>query len=372
MPLIMKLKLVEHELCEQEHLCPVSAPAMRNVPCTGGRSGEYECRNVDMLSFVPLADLGCGGDANDIWGWTDPTTNHEYAMIGCMDGTSFVDVTDPLNPQVLGFLRTHTSSSMWRDLKVFNNHVFIVSEAYDHGMQVYDLRQLRDLKPSDPVQELTETAHYGEFGSAHNIVSNEATGYMYSVGSRTCTSGLHMVDVNDPTNPKFAGCFGEDGYVHDAQCVIYNGPDTRSCTINACTCFFSFIISLVCVKIKWFCCRYKSNEICFCYNEETLTIVDVTNKDEPKMLSREPYDAYYTHQGWLMEDQSHLLLNDELDELQSPNPHTRSLIWNVEDLTKPVLVGPFYSEKEATDHNLYLKYVVTYKAKISVKFHICF
>ena len=223
----MKLKLADHELCVHEHLCPVSAPAMRNTPCTNGRSGEYECQNVDMLSFVPLSELGCGGDANDIWGWTDPATDREYAMIGCMDGTSFVDVTDPVNPQVLGFLRTHTSSSMWRDLKVFKDHVFIVSEAYDHGMQVYDLRQLRDLKASKPLAELSETTHYGEFGSAHNIVSNEDTGFMYSVGSRTCTSGLHMVDVNDPVNPKFAGCFGEDGYVHDAQCVIYNGPDTR-------------------------------------------------------------------------------------------------------------------------------------------------
>lgn len=234
MPLVMKLKLVEHELCLQEHLCPVSVPAMRNVPCTNGQAGEYECKNVDMLSFVPLADLGCGGDANDIWGWTDPETDREYAMIGCMDGTSFVDVTEPQSPQVLGFLETHTYSSMWRDLKVFNNHVFIVSEAVNHGMQVYDLTQLRDLKPSrsGAVNQLSETAHYGEFGSAHNIVGNEDTGFMYSVGSRTCDSGLHMVDVNDPVDPKFAGCFGQDGYVHDAQCIIYNGPDSRSDMIN--------------------------------------------------------------------------------------------------------------------------------------------
>ena len=88
--------------------------------------------------------------------------------------------------------------------------------------------------------------------------------------------------------------------------------------------------------------------------------MDVTEKDEPTMLAREPYDAYYTHQGWLMEDHTHLLLNDELDELYSPNPHTRSLIWNVEDLTKPTLVGPFYSEKEASDHNLYLRYSKNY------------
>ena len=74
------------------------------------------------------------------------------------------------------------------------------------------------------------------------------------------------------------------------------------------------------------------------------------------MIARKPYDeAFYTHQGWLTEDHTHLLLNDELDELYSSNPHTRSLIWNVEDLKKPYLANAFYSEKEATDHNLYIK-----------------
>ena len=41
------------------------------------------------------------------------------------------------------------------------------------------------------------------------------------------TGGLHAVDVSNPLNPTFAGCFAEDGYTHDAQCVIYNGPDAR-------------------------------------------------------------------------------------------------------------------------------------------------
>ena len=35
-----------------------------------------------------------------------------------MDGTSFVDVTDPIEPRVLGFLPTRTVSSLWRDIKV--------------------------------------------------------------------------------------------------------------------------------------------------------------------------------------------------------------------------------------------------------------
>lgn len=214
-------------------------------------------------------------------------------------------------------------------IQVYGNHAFIVSEASNHGMQVYDLTGLRHLKPpAQGLNVLEETAHYGEFGSAHNIVGNEDTGYMYAVGSKTCNSGLHVVNVRDPTNPTFAGCFGEDGYVHDAQCVVYKGPDEA----------------------------YSGQEICFCYNEDTLTIVNVENKQDMTILNRVSYTgAYYTHQGWLLEDQSYLLLNDELDELYGQNPHTRSMVWNVIMLTNATLEASFYSPKQATDHNLYIR-----------------
>lgn len=133
-------------------------------------------------------------------------------------------------------------------------------------MQVYDLTNLRGLSPGSTI---TATNHYGEMGNTHNIVANEDTGFLYAVGTSTCRGGLHMIDVNDPRNPKYAGCFSDDGYTHDAQCVVYNGPDES----------------------------YQGREICFCYNEDTLTIVDVEDKNAPKMLSREPYDgSKYTHQ----------------------------------------------------------------------------
>ena len=135
---------------------------------------------------------------------------------------------------------------------------------------MYNLTQLRNLQPSSSgVNVLQESAHYDQFGSSHNIVANEDTGFVYSVGSRTCTSGLHIVNVRDPSNPQFEACYGEDGYVHDAQCVVYSGPDGD----------------------------YQGHEICFCYNENTLTIVDVEDKSNIKMLSRVPYNnVYYTHQ----------------------------------------------------------------------------
>lgn len=48
---------------------------------------------------------------------------------------------------------------------------------------------------------------------------------------------------------------------------------------------------------------YTGHEICFNYNEDTLTIVDVTDKDHMKMLSRTGYlGAKYTHQVGMVED----------------------------------------------------------------------
>ena len=62
----------------------------------------------------------------------------EYAITGIDNGTLFIDISDPVNPVILGKIPTHTSSSLWRDVKVYNNYAFMVSEAGGHGMQVFD------------------------------------------------------------------------------------------------------------------------------------------------------------------------------------------------------------------------------------------
>ena len=45
------------------------------VPCEGGIAAGFPCSNVDLLSFLPLGELGSGFvTLNDMWGWTDPQT----------------------------------------------------------------------------------------------------------------------------------------------------------------------------------------------------------------------------------------------------------------------------------------------------------
>ena len=301
--------------------------------CSGGMAGTYPCSNVDLMSFLALADIG-GGEANDIWGWTDSSTGKEYAIMGRTNGTSFVDISDPVNPIYLGNLPPHSANSTWREIKVYADHAFVVTEANNSGMQVFDLTQLRSV--ASPPATFSETAHYSGFLDAHNLAINEDSGFAHAAGTNDCGGGLHMIDIQTPTSPTSAGCFSDDGYTHDAQCVNYDGPDPD----------------------------HQGKEICFNSNVDTLTIVDVTNKASPAMLSRTGYSgSRYAHQGWLTEDHAYFLLGDELDETNNPDvTNTRTYMWDVSDLDGPDLIGFHDSTTTATDHNQYVKGSYTYQS----------
>ena len=302
--------------------------------CTGGRAGVNLCSDIDLMSHLPLNDIG-GGVGNDIWGWQDSGTDKEYAIMGRSTGTAFVDISDPLSPIYLGDLPPHSGDSQWRDIKVYLDHAFIVTEASNSGMQVFDLTQLRTV--SSPPVTFSATAHYSGFSDAHNIAINEDSGFAYAVGTDTCGGGLHMINIQSPTDPTWAGCFSDDGYTHDAQCVNYIGPDLD----------------------------HQGAEICFNSNTDTLTIVDVTNKAAPEMLGRAGYTGSgYTHQGWLTEDHVYFVLGDEFDELKDPSvTGTTTYLWDLSDLGSPTLVGTHVSTAtRAIDHNQFVKGKYTYQS----------
>lgn len=309
------------------------------TPCESGMAGPYPCEGLDLLSHVSLNTLGTDR-GNDSWGWTDPQDGKEYAIMGLGNGTAFVDITDPINPIYLGKLPTHSDSSTWRDIKVYNNHAFIVSEAGGHGMQVFDLTRLRTVTNAPEV--FTEDAHYGGFGHCHNIVINEDTGFAYAVGTSTYGGGPHFINIQDPLNPVGAGGFGGDNYCHDAQVVIYDGPDSD----------------------------YTGREIFFGSNEDRISIVDVTDKNNPIGIATGFYGSVeYTHQGWLTDDKNYFIIGDELDE-SNYGFNTRTIIFDVSDLDNPVVHFEYEADVAAIDHNGYVKgnefYLSSYRAGLRV------
>ena len=306
--------------------------ATAQSPCVDGlAAGVYPCENIDLLSTLGINQVG-GGEMNDIWGWTDPLDGKEYVLLGRTNGTAFIDISNPVSPIYLGNLNTYTVSSLWRDIKVYNNHAFIVSEAGGHGMQVFDLTRLRNV--NNPPVNFTEDAVYTGFGNAHNIVINEASGRAYGVGTNTASGGLHIVNIANPLNPTILGTFSQDGYTHDAQVVNYIGPDPQ----------------------------YQGKEIAFACNENTITIVDVSDPSDATLISTEGYGgSAYTHQGWLTEDHKYFVVGDELDE-QNFGVNTTTYFFNVEDLNNPFLAGTFVSETSAIDHNLYIKDGIAYQS----------
>ncbi|PKX93417.1 uncharacterized protein P174DRAFT_409642 [Aspergillus novofumigatus IBT 16806] len=337
---LMSVKIEQRERFRAEGLFDLNQyPDLGSQKCVNGKAGEYSCENVDLLGFLSHQAMGSKTrEGNDIWGWTSPD-GREFGIIGQTDGTAFVEVHADGSLDYLGRLPTQTESSVWRDMKVIGDHVYIGSEAPGHGLQVFDLTKLLRTNPSTPTTFSISRdlkAWYNGFGSSHNIVAHEETNMIYAVGttrSHSCAGGLWMVDVSNPAKPTSPGCANQDGYVHDAQCVIYKGPDKK----------------------------YNGREICFNYNEDSLTIVDVTNKKSPVQISKTPYaGSSYTHQGWLtdMENMSYLLLDDELDEQDgtgaAANGHTTTYIFDIRNLAKPKHTGIYQSPVKSIDHNQYV------------------
>lgn len=295
--------------------------------CDNGMAGIYPCDGFDLLARIPLDDFG-SQSANDIWGWTDPISSKEIAIVGLNDGTAFVDITDTENLVYLGKLSTATTSSAWRDIKVYNDHAFVVAEAGGHGMQVFDLTQLRDVV-NPPVSFIAD-ANFAGFGNAHNIVINEDSGYAYAVGTARNDAyfgGAHFVNIQDPLNPTADGGLGINGYTHDANVITYNGPDTE----------------------------HLGKEIYVGANENNVAVVDVTDKTNPTNLSVINYsNTAYAHQGWFTEDHKYLIVGDELDEINFLF-NSRTLVFDMTDMDNPILHTTYLGPTSAIDHNGYVK-----------------
>lgn len=319
------------------------------VPCVEGFAGAYPCSNHELLAHISLTAMGTSF-INDNWGWKDPDTGVEYVLQGMDNGLAFLDISNPSSVRYVGRLpKASEDNSIWRDVKVHNNHAYIVSEAAGHGLQVFDLTRLRD---QAYFQTFEADYVFTGFGSAHNIAINESSGFAYVVGARNgnnayFSGGPVFFDLSNPTLPVLVGGYSGSSYTHDAHIVNYTGPDGD----------------------------YQGREILFGSNSDggdnnKLIVVDVTDKENPVLIATKTYgNGGYTHQGWVDEDQRFFYLGDELDEIRFGN-RTKSLVFDLEDLDNPVMHYTYQGPTYAIDHNGYVRgdrfYISNYTAGFRV------
>jgi choice-of-anchor B domain-containing protein len=216
----------------------------------------FRCQDLDLFDFKTHAQLGnSSGAGAGSWGWTSPE-GREFVAIGQEDGTAFAEVNSRGKLVYLGRLAQYGKApkSMWREIKGYSSYILIGSEALRHGIQIFDMSRLLDVNPSTPVlfdsvEDLTGFWVEGlPMGRSHNVVTNEEMKYGVATGFQPrdgpLSAGLVFFDLTDPSNPKTLGGTGVDGYVHDAQCIVYRGPDEK----------------------------YNGKDICYGYDEDSLTM----------------------------------------------------------------------------------------------------
>ncbi len=296
--------------------------------------------NMTLMAQVPLTQMGgtATSDGSSLHAWVDPITRREYAVMGRTNGTAVIDVTNPTQPLYVANIPSAGSNTQWREPKVYGNHAYIGVDGGTHRLQYVDLTQVRNYSGTTMT-----LSNYGTYTGAnvtkvHTIGLNAQSGYLYLSGTNLNSGAPHIVDIRNPGAPVPAGNVpggtGFDGYSHENQVVIYNGPDAQ----------------------------YRGREIMMSSNgSRSLSVVDVTNKSAPTRIATKTYSgARYIHQGWFTEDQRYFFQNDELDE---PGVgQTRTHLWDMQDLDNPVYRGFYRHATSSIDHNLYVKGNFLYEA----------
>jgi choice-of-anchor B domain-containing protein len=291
-----------------------------------GTAASFAAHDVKLLAWMPLADFGSPQSGNDCWGYTSPS-GREYALFAHFQGTHVVEITQPDAPVIVGYV--NGPDSLWRDVKVYQNFAYIVSEG-GTGIQVVDLSAVDAGFVTHTISVST-----GGATSSHNVALDETSGYLYRCGG--AGNGLRWYSLANPGNPVYEGDW-PDRYVHDAQVKTFtSGPYAGR-------------------QIAFACSGFNGG-----YTQTGVSIVDVTDKSSPVHRGQVTWPgAKYSHQCWLSEDGLSLYVNDENDE-DGSFPTTTYVI-DVSDIDAPVYKGSFSNANTAVGHNLYVKGDLIYES----------
>lgn len=244
-----------------------------------------QARQLEVLDSIAVP----GTFTTDVWGYVDPVSNIEYAIVGDHSGSGITifDLSDPQNLQQVANVNTVPGF----DLKTYQHYIYTANGGSSGSGSIIDI--------NDPLNPLV----VGSFPSAHNIWVSE-NGYLY-----TTTQGFRIYNLNnDPTQPE----------------LIWNSITSNSHDV--------LVID---------------NRLYDFHGTSGTQIFDISHPEEPILLSviRDPAIVYH-HSGWVSEDRNYLYICDEL----SSAPRADITVWDISDLENPEKIGEF-GDDIATVHN---------------------
>ena len=246
---------------------------------------------TDSYNMQLLGRLEFDQQTSDITGFYQD--GREFAVVGLQSTTAFVDVTIPNESFEVG--RIEGGTSMWRDVKYWNRHVYIGTEA-DDGIKVVNVNNL-----DNPTLVYTIT----DVDNSHNV--HVADGYLYIVGADE--HDIWIYDLTFPGTPSLIGTWDGE-YIHDIDVVD---------------------------DIIYGMAIYSS----------TAYIIDATDKTNPQTLVSWQYPGM-AHDCALSEDGNYLITADEMTG-------GNLKLWDIQDYSNINLIDEFTVNPDHSVHNVYIK-----------------
>ena len=245
--------------------------------------------NMDLIHNITFDE-----ESSDLTGFYQD--GREFAVVGLENSTIIIDITNPDSP--IEITSIEGGSSIWRDIKYWNRHIYIGTEAIENnGIQIVSVDDL-----DNPV--LINTID--DFGSSHNIwIYN---GYLYVVGTLTGCD-IWIYSLENPSMPLQVGCWDGE-YIHDID--VYNEKIYASAI-----------------------------------NSSTIYILDIENMDEIEVLASWNYPGK-AHDCSVHQSENILVTADEM-----LSGHMK--IWDISNYNNIELMGEFFTDMEHSIHNVYIE-----------------
>lgn len=289
-------------------LVGVLIAALDASPPPARSQGSFNCQLLARIDSLP-------GRGNDVWGYTDPGSGNDYAIIGTEFGTGIYNVTNPGTAYLTGFITGPTS--WWRDFATYRNYLYIGSEGTGGGggIQIVDLAN-----PEAPALVAVHTS--SGIVNSHTLTTDTLTARLYANGTN---GGMRIYSLADPVALVQIGAYTTP-YVHDCY--------ARNDTVYA-----------ACISVG------------------RTIVLDTSDPAIIDTIASFQTERRATHNCWPADQPGYLFVTDE-------TAGGRLGAWDISSLASPIQVDAFTGEPTGDVHNVYVRGTTAVVAHYTAGLHV--